>query len=178
MHKYIWIAKENFGFEQAAELSVSSLVFLPEVRAMCLEDRCGSYGKRWTCPPACGTLSEITEKVREYPFGIVVQTVKTLEDEFDWETMMEAERLQKKRIQGLAEFMKQECVGCLPMSSGTCGICEECTYPDHPCRFPDRTWPSMEAYGLLVQDVCSRSGINYYYGSDKISFTGCILYKC
>lgn len=177
MNKYVQIAKKEFEFEQAAELKTASLVFLPEVRAMCSENRCGSYGKRWTCPPGCGTLQQISDKAKGYKHGILVQTVKTLEDEFDWETMMETERLQKKRMEQFVEFMRSKCRECLPMSSGTCCICEECTYPDRPCRFLEKAWPSMEAYGLLVQDVCIRSGLNYYYGKQTISYTGCVLYK-
>lgn len=177
MNKYVQIAKKYFGFEQAAELKIASLEFLPEVRAMCSENRCGSYGKRWTCPPGCGTLQQISDKAKVYKHGILIQTVKTLEDEFDWETMMETEKLQKKRMEQFVGFMQSQCRQCLPMSSGTCCICEECTYPDRPCRFPDKAWSSMEAYGLLVQDVCIRSGLNYYYGKQMISYTGCVLYK-
>ena len=57
-----------------------------------------------------------------------------------------------------------------------CGICEKCTYPDAPCRFPDRAFPSMEACGLVVNDVCKASGIPYNYGPRTMTFTGCVLY--
>ena len=63
-----------------------------------------------------------------------------------------------------------------PLSSGGCGICEKCTYPDAPCRFPDRAFPSMEACGLVVNDVCKASGIPYNYGPRTMTFTGCVLY--
>ena len=32
----------------------------------------------------------------------------------------------------------------------SCGICKTCTYPDAPCRFPDRARRSMEACGIDV----------------------------
>lgn len=177
MNKYVKMAKELVGFEQAAEMEASSLEFLPEVRAMCAKDRCKSYGRRWTCPPACGTLFQIAEKAKRYKNGILVQTVLDLEDEFDWETMVVAEQLQKRRMEQLVILIRRECESCLPMSSGTCTICEKCTYPEHPCRFPERAWSSMEAYGLMVQDVCAQSGMKYYYGKKTISYTGCILYQ-
>ena len=64
---------------------------------------------------------------------------------------------------------------CLPLSSGACSLCRKCTYPDRPCRFPGKRLSSMEAYGLLVSDVCQKSGLPYYYGPKTITFTACIL---
>jgi hypothetical protein len=33
----------------------------------------------------------------------------------------------------------------------------------------------MEAYGLLVSDVCQKAGLPYYYGKQTITYTSCIL---
>ncbi len=64
---------------------------------------------------------------------------------------------------------------CLPMAAGSCTICQQCTYPDRPCRFPDRMFPSMEACGLVINDVCRDSGMPYDYGAGTITYTSCIL---
>jgi hypothetical protein len=64
---------------------------------------------------------------------------------------------------------------CLPMGAGTCRLCRLCTYPDRPCRHPDRMVASMEAYGLLVSDVAVRSGLGYNYGENTMCFTSCVL---
>jgi hypothetical protein len=63
------------------------------------------------------------------------------------------------------------------MGSGGCGMqCAKCTYPDQPCRFPDKAFTSMEAYGLLVTDVCKSADTPYYYGRNTVTFTGCVLF--
>jgi hypothetical protein len=36
---------------------------------------------------------------------------------------------------------------------------------------------SMEAYGLLVSEVCRASGLPYYYGPKTLTFSACILTK-
>jgi len=36
---------------------------------------------------------------------------------------------------------------------------------------------AMEAYGLLVSDVCVRSGLAYNYGPGTMTYTSCILYS-
>lgn len=168
-------AKEKFGFTEAGVLNTASLEFMPEVRDMCAADRCRSYNRCWTCPPACGTIEEISKKARKYTGGIIVQSVGQMEDEFDVEVMMETEQLQKERFYKLVDYIKKENPDCLPMSAGTCTICKKCSYPDAPCRFPDKAYPSMEAYGLFVSKVCEQSGVKYYYGKNTITYTSCIL---
>ena len=65
----------------------------------------------------------------------------------------------------------------LAMGAGACKICEECTYPDEPCRFPDKMEVSMEACGLFVSKVCTDNNLKYNYGQDKMAFTSCFLLK-
>ena len=48
------------------------------------------------CPPGCGSLEECEAKVRQYRYGIIVQTVGELEDAFDGEGMMETEARHKE----------------------------------------------------------------------------------
>jgi len=163
------------GFSRAGALNIEALEFLPEVREMCAADLCRSFGKRWTCPPGCGSLTEISEKASAFKCGILVQTVGDLEDDFDYESMMETEKRHNLSFQRLLEQLQEKYPNMLPMGAGACVICEECTYPDAPCRFPERAYPSMEAYGLFVSKVCEKSGIPYYSGKQTITYTSCIL---
>ena len=40
------------GFSQCAPVNMDALDPLEAVRDMCKADRCGRYGKSWSCPPA------------------------------------------------------------------------------------------------------------------------------
>ena len=166
---------EEMGFSHAGALNVGALRFLPEVRAMCAADRCRSYGRCWTCPPHCGTLEEAERCASRYRRGILLQSTGEMEDDFDVECMMETERLQKERFFALVERVREEYPGCLPMGAGACTVCASCTCPDAPCRFPEKAISSMEACGLVVSEVCSASGMAYYYGPRTITYTSCIL---
>ena len=167
---------QRVGFEHYGMMDVSKLCFQQEVRDMCRTGRCDSYGKCWTCPPACGTLEEAAERAGRYRRGILLQTTGQMEDDFDFETMMEAEQLQKQRFFRFVEEVRREYPDCLPMATGRCTICEQCAYPDGPCRIPERAVPSMEAYGLLVSKTCADSGVTYYYGPRTITYTACVLF--
>lgn len=163
------------GFDHVGEIDPKDLKFLPEVRDMCSANRCHSYNKSWACPPACGTLEEITERARQYRRGIVIQSTGQMEDDFDVECMMETEKLQKKRFFEIIKLLQKEFPNCLGMSAGTCTLCPKCAYPDEPCRHPELMFPSMEAYGLLVSDACTSAGLEYYYGKNTMTYTSCIL---
>ena len=164
------------GFSHYGPLKKEALVVRKEVRDMCAVNRCGKYGTSWVCPPGCGELSELAEKLSRVSGGIILQSTGEMEDDFDFESIAETSELQKERFAAFMKKLAAEDGQFLPLSSGGCGICEKCTYPDAPCRFPDRAFPSMEACGLVVNDVCKASGIPYNYGPRTMTFTGCVLY--
>jgi predicted metal-binding protein len=115
--------------------------------------------------------------MRGYSGGVIVQTTTDLEDEFDIETMGRAQETHKNRFLTLARQARLIYPDCLPLTAGSCTICRTCTYPDKPCRFPGRMLSSMEAYGLLVSNVCRSSGLEYYYGPLTLTYSACILTK-
>ena len=168
---------EELGFAGRGTFETKDLKFLKEVRDMCKANKCGLYGKTWTCPPACGTLAESRKKAKGYRWGIVLQTTAQMEDEFDGEAIEEAQATQKERFVEYVRHLREAGEDFLPMGSGGCGAgCKTCTYPDEPCRFPEKAFTSIEAYGLLVTDVCKLADTPYYYGRNTVTFTSCVLF--
>ena len=165
------------GFSQAGELNVAALEFMPEVREMCSVDRCHQYGKNWRCPPGCGSIEEAAQQAAQYSCGVLVQTIGKMEDDFDYETIQSTGGKHKDNFTALVDKIKKRYPDMLPMGAGTCTICETCTYPDAPCRFPDKSISSMEAYGLWVSKVCELSGVPYNNGKQTITYTSCYLLK-
>ena len=165
------------GYAVAEDMDPAKLEFLPEVREMCAAGRCQKYGTNWACPPACGTLEEMAEKAKHFSKGILIQTIGDVEDSFDFEAMAEISKQNETNFNRLVDALIDAGVDCWPMTAGTCTRCKQCTYPDAPCRFPNKLFPSMEACGLVVSKVCSDAGVPYYYGSQKLAYTGCVLYN-
>lgn len=163
------------GFESVAVLDMSTLKSKPEVRDMCTVNKCASYGKKWGCPPGCGSIEQCQEMMGGYTMGILVQTVGELEDSWDFEGIAQAAATHKERFESLCDSMRQWGEKILPMSAGGCDLCEECAYPE-PCRNPERISYSVSAFGLLVNEVCKDNGVTYYYGSDRMAFTALLLF--
>ena len=165
------------GFDHSGALNTGALDFNPAVRDMCAADRCHSYGKCWTCPPGCGTLEECRARVEHFQEGILVQTVGELEDELDGEAMMETEKLHKEHFREMLDQLRKEYPDMLPLGAGSCCQCKTCTYPDAPCRFPEKQISSMESYGMLVTEVCKANQMEYYHGPGTIAYTSCFLLR-
>lgn len=160
----------ELGFTACVPLDINKLEFRTEVREMCASGRCGNYNKSWSCPPACGSLDEIREKAAAFSDGLIVQTTAQLEDSYDYEGMMEAAARHNIAFEKFTDCLRQNGVAFLPMGAGGCRVCKSCTYPDAPCRFPEKKMTSMEAYGLIVSDVCQQNNIPYYYGPNTLTY--------
>ena len=177
MPDILTLARE-LGFEHCGAFDAAGLEFREDVRAMCADGRCRRYGRSWSCPPAIGSVARLEARARKFSRGVLVQTTGALDGDFDAEGIRAAEAVHKRRFAALA----RQCgaifgEGCLPMGAGSCTLCVKCTYPARPCRYPARVFPSMEAYGLLVADVCALAGLKYYYGPGTITYSSCILTK-
>lgn len=171
-----WIEKaKEMGFDTAVPLDPGILTAREDVRAMCAADKCGAYGKNWTCPPACGTVEECQNRMRQYRRGILLQSVGHMTKTIDSKCYRETERRHLQNFHAFAEEIRKEYPGALCLGAGGCRICKQCAYPE-PCRFPEKAVSSMEGYGLFVTQVCRDAGVPYYYGEKTITYTACVLY--
>ena len=164
-----------FGFEHAALMDPAAAAVRPEVREMCAANLCGSFGRSWSCPPACGTLDNSRRLLAGYGSGLLVQTTGTLEDAFDYDTMVALGELQKQRLMSFRAHLRPRFPRLTALGNGACTVCNHCTYPVRPCVHPDQMLQSMEAAGLVVSDVCVQNGLGYYYGPGTLTYTGCLL---
>ena len=100
-----------------------------------------------------------------------------LEDSFDFEGMMEGMKSFKNSCRILDELIKGDISKYLILSNEGCDLCKNCTYPDAPCRFPDRAHGSLEGYGIFVNKLAEQVGINYINGVNTMSYFGGLAYR-
>ncbi len=163
------------GFSHAAPLDVSTIELRTEVREACEQNTCQMYNVCWSCPPACGTLEECGERIRAFHTGIILQSSIQLEDSFDFEGIMELGERHSKALETFTDEIRKTYPNALVLGAGGCKRCKKCTYPDEPCRFPEKQLSSMEGYGMVVNEVCSKNNIPYNYGKDTMTYVGCAL---
>jgi hypothetical protein len=61
------------------------------------------------------------------------------------------------------------------LSNEGCGKCQSCTYPDAPCRFPEKMHHSIEGYGFIISELAKLAGIQYNNGVNTVTFFGGLL---
>ena len=150
--------------------------FSPDVVAACRANACGKYGTCWTCPPGVGTLEEQIAQVRSYRQAAVFTCKVELEDCFDFEGMMEGQKRTMELLRGIRGQLTRDGIAHRVLGCGACGICERCTYPEQPCRFPELAIGSVEACGINVVDLAKRLGLNYNNGADTVTYFCLILF--
>ncbi len=165
----------SLGFDEAVAFSPAVLRAREDVRAMCAADKCGAYGKNWTCPPHCGDLSSCQEKMRSYRHGLLVQTVGRLNKTIDTKAYRETENRHLEQFSHLCDAIRRQYPHALCLGTGGCRVCKSCAWPEE-CRFPDKAVSSMEGYGLFVTEVCRAAGLQYHHGEKTITYTACVLY--
>ncbi|MDR3173596.1 MAG: DUF2284 domain-containing protein, partial [Treponema sp.] len=147
--KAAWKLAEESGFSHIGELDVSKIQLRVEVRDACAVNKCGQYGKSWSCPPGCGTFEECEVKLRQYHRGLLLQSTGEMEDPFDVDVMTSTADDHAERFKLFKKSIENQYKGVF-FIGGVCRNCEKCTYPDAPCRFPDQISYSLEGLGMIV----------------------------
>jgi len=157
------------GITAQGILPTAEIEFSPEVRRLCEGNACRNYGKTWACPPAVGSLEECRARILAYPAALVFSSVYPLEDSFDFEGMAAGHRAFKAVCDRLFDRLPRPV---LLLSNEGCSRCASCTYPNAPCRFPDRLFPSLEGQGILVNRLAQKAGLRYHNGENTVTYFG------
>lgn len=166
---------EEAGMFQYGVLPTEEIHFSDEVRGLCEANACRQYGKTWACPPAVGSVKECRERIRQYETMVLFSGKYDIEDSFDLEGMMDSMKRFKQSCRRLGAVLRTCMQDYILFSNEGCDLCEVCTYPQAPCRFPDLSYPSLEGYGLIVQDLAQRAGINYINGRNTVTYFGALV---
>lgn len=167
---------EKLGIYQHGVIKTTEIVFSNEVRKMCEDNVCRRYGKTWACPPAVGTVEECKNRCLKYDSALVFNARYELEDSFDFEGMTDGLKSFKSVSDRLGEYVSERLEDFLLLSNEGCLRCSECTYPDKPCRFPNKLYPSIEGFGIFVNLIAQSANVNYINGSNTVTYFGALLF--
>lgn len=165
----------DLGFECVGECSPEELEVNEYVRHTCAGGGCRSFGKNWTCPPACGNIDDFEQSFSNYSLCIVFQTVGTYGEQLRYSWVLKLLERHTARNLELVEQLKDRFPKILYLFAEPCEACKPCTYPKQPCPHPELVHPSMEAAGLMVSDVCKSAGVPFHHGKGTFSFISCLL---
>lgn len=159
----------QYEFFETAELTFSK-----RVREVCRE--CPQYGSSWACPPAVGTVEECRERCLGYPHALMLVTMAEAADIADLRATLATRGPHEEVTRQAAGFLREQGVEPYVLSTESCAICPQCTYPDRPCRHPDRMYPCVESHGILILDTTERFGLPFQAGGNVVTWVSLLLY--
>jgi predicted metal-binding protein len=172
-----WLkAAYDAGFTAAGWLDVGRLDFsdAQKLRGFCRDNVCGSYNVDWTCPPAVGEPELCVSKVRRFKRALVVQYEETLDDFSNKDEIVRVRSNFKRLMRGFLPVVRGSYPEVLALGAGGCGLCDKCTYPESPCRNPDKMVQSLSAFCVNAQRACDIVGMTCWR-KGFLAFTGLFL---
>lgn len=157
-------------------ISTDSLTVEPKVRTVCQQE-CERYGTTWACPPGVGELDQCEKFCHTYPHGVFFSTVAEVRDVMDMEEMLRTRSDHEDITDQIDKYLTEKGLDTFVLSTESCDICEECAYPQKPCRFPGKMHPCVEAYGIVVPDIVEREQMEYYLGGNAVLWFSLILFR-
>lgn len=158
----------SLNFANAAVMDTGDLVFVPSFRPLCQENLCGKYGANYACPPDCGTVEEMKERILQWPRALVLQTLWDIDDPLDESQTKPAKGQHNRMTRLLIDRAGQPG---LMVGAGGCSLCSPCALVEgEPCRFPDKRYSCMSAYCIFVQEMAASCGMEYDCGTGITAF--------
>ena len=165
-----------FAVHEFAWICPCEVPFDARVRDMCASNRCGLYGKTWTCPPGVGDWAFLRDECHAYAHALVFTSKHVLEDDFDFEGITAAGTHHKQLDRALDGMLRNLDIPHRLYSAGGCSLCSSCTYPSAPCRHPEQVHRSMEACGIDVGALAKKCGLRYNNGPQTVTYFSMIVF--
>ena len=156
-------------------IRTDELRFSERVRHIC-ETECPMYGKTWACPPGVGSVAECVARCRRYPEALLLTTAIEVRDIEDMDETLMTRGAHEAVAREAEKLLRAQGVETYVLSTEACTICEDCAYPDAPCRFPDMMYPCVESHGILVTDIAEQYGIEFLSGN-VVTWFSILFYK-
>jgi len=168
----------DYSLTECREFNPELISIDKAVREMCRQNRCGQYGKNYTCPPHTKEIDAWSKEICSFSHGIIFTKAYPREDSFDIESIMEGGMAFNKTVikmrEDLIHIFQDKKI--LFLGAGPCVVCKRCACLDNePCRFPDRAVTSVEACGIEVIRLCRDLGVRYNNGEKSVTYIGLIL---
>ena len=167
---------KNKKISQKVFIAAKDIPFNEKATAYCSANLCGRYAKTWSCPPAVGDYNTLKAKALSFKNAVVFTNKGMIEDINDEAAINKLREETMDILFDVIQKLKSNNIPHLALGCGSCSYCKECTYPDAPCRFPEKAIPPMEAYGVDVAELCKKTGMTYMAENNEVTFFCMVLY--
>lgn len=161
---------------QYAFFSPEEIEFSTRVRWIC-QHECQRYNTTWACPPAVGTVEECKRKCLSYKECFLFSTIASVSDVINFEETLATRGEHEEITASVEAFIREQGTPCMALSTESCDICEQCAYPDGPCRHPNRMHPCLESHGIIVSELAEKFSMDFTLSPTEILWFSLIFLK-
>ena len=154
-----------------------NLEFSQRIRYIC-QTECPRYGQSWACPPGVGSVEECSARCLGYRSCLVIGTITECDDIADIHATLATRGDHEAVTNQVREILRQ--MGAEPyiLSTDSCAICKECTYPQGQlCRHPDTMHPCIESHGINIIPTLEENGLEFIYGGNIITWYSLLFFN-
>ena len=146
-------------------------------RKFCEDNLCGKYNANYSCPPACGTVEELNEKMLAEEKALVVETIWEIESYENKTAVNHARITHNKAVMHLTEQIREAGYTGFCLGYNGCPLCNPCKQvEDKPCAFPEKKISCMSAYCIDVAKLAKKCELPFAWSNEKLYLFGLIAF--
>ena len=168
---------EQAGFH-AALISAQDIPVDGAFRKFCEDNLCGKYNANYSCPPACGTVEEVRQRLYGGDKALVLQSIHEIGSYENKEEILRSKKNLNVAILKLTEDLRGKDVDCFCLGYGGCPLCNPCKQVEgEPCVFPEKRISCMSAYCIDVGKLAGKCGLEFAWIPEKLFLFGMIVIR-
>ena len=147
-------------------------------RRFCEDNLCGKFNANYSCPPACGTVAEVHQRLFAQDRALVLEMIWDVNGYDDKEFIFSSRNKLNRTVLQLAEQLRETGVVGFCLGYGGCPLCDPCKQAEgKPCAFPEKRISCLSAYCIDVGKLAQKCGLPFAWSNDKLHLFGMILFR-
>ena len=174
-HEIIKLAEE-MGFT-AAYIDTADVVQDPSFRKFCEDNLCGKYNANYACPPDCGTVGEVQQRLKAGKRALVLQSIWDIGSYDNKDEIQKSKKTHNAAILRFTETLRQAGHKGFCLGYGGCPLCDPCKrVTNEPCAHPEQKISCMSAYCIDVAKLAEKCGLEFAWVPEKLFLFGMYIF--
>lgn len=171
------IKKANeYGFS-AAFVSTDEIVTDRTFRKYCEDNLCGKYNANYSCPPDCGTVEEVQERLKAGKRALVLQTIWEIGSYENKQAVLDSKKAHNAAILRFTDTLRKKGINGFCLGYCGCPLCDPCKrVTNEPCAHPDKKISCMSAYCIDVAKLAEKCQLEFAWVPEKLFLFGMFVF--
>ena len=167
---------DEMGFS-AAYIDTADVVQDPSFRKFCEDNLCGKYNANYACPPDCGTVEEVQQRLKSGNRALVLQSIWDIGSYDNKDEIQKSKKTHNAAILRFTETLRKAGHKGFCLGYGGCPLCDPCKRViNEPCAHPEQKISCMSAYCIDVAKLAEKCGLEFAWVPEKLFLFGMYIF--